>query len=395
MCPVNNLSRAKPENGRSAGPADQTQVKRSQGEGGTALEFSGEWTISDLAANDKDLRRWGDEITSRTNLNLAGITRLDTAGAWVIFRTRKMLRDRGLEAEYTHARAEHLALLARVEDGDQPLPPETARPNILMELLAEIGGFMAGAAQEFRALLGFLGLTMSVMGRVLAHPSRLRLTPLVHHLETAGLNAVPIVSLISFLIGMVLAYQGAEQLRQFGAEIFTVELVAISVLREIGILLTAILVAGRSGSAFTAQIGSMKLNEEIDAMRALALDPMEMLVLPRILALIIALPMLGFIADIMGLLGGAVMCWAALDISPGLYMQRLEEWVPVGHFWAGVIKAPFFALIIGLIGCFEGMQVQGGAESVGRLTTKSVVESIFMVIVLDAIFSIYFVVIGL
>ena len=226
------------------------------------------------------------------------------------------------------------------------------------------------------------------------HGLRPRWTPLIYHLEAIGFNAVPIVSLISFLIGVVLAYQGATQLRQFGAEIFTVELVAISVLREIGILLTAIIVAGRSGSAFTAQIGSMKLNEEIDAMRTLALDPMEVLVLPRVLALIIALPMLGFIADIMGLFGGALMCWVVLDITPGLYLQRLNEWVPLAHFWVGLIKAPFFALMIGLIGCFEGLQVEGSAESVGRLTTKSVVEAIFMVIVVDAIFSIYFAVIG-
>lgn len=395
MCPANGLSQANPDKGPAPNPADQALVKQTRGMGGTVLEFSGQWTIAGLAPADEILRRWGAEITSGATLDLAAVTRLDTAGAWVIHRTRKALRDRGLMAEYTHARDAHLALLARVEAGDQPPPPETAQPHVLVLILAEIGGFMAGAAREFHALLGFLGLTMNVMGRSLVNPRRLRLTPLVYHLEAVGLNAVPIVSLISFLIGMVLAYQGAEQLRQFGAEIFTVELVAISVLREIGILLTAILVAGRSGSAFTAQIGSMKLNEEIDAMRALALDPMEILVLPRILALMIALPMLGFIADIMGLFGGAVMCWTALDITPGLYVQRLDEWVPVTHFWAGIIKAPFFALIIGLVGCFEGMQVEGGAESVGRLTTKSVVESIFMVIVLDAVFSIYFVVIGL
>ena len=370
-------------------------MKLSQEKGETTLAFSGQWTIGELAPVDKPLREGVERIRSGGLLDLAALERLDTAGAWVLYRTRKALRARGLGAEYTNARAEHLALLARVEASDQPPAPEPAQPPALIMVLAEIGGFMAGAAREFRALLGFLGLTMTVMGRTLIHPRRLRFTSLVYHLEAAGLNAVPIVSLISFLIGMVLAYQGAEQLRQFGAEIFTVELVAISVLREIGILLTAILVAGRSGSAFTAQIGSMKLNEEIDAMRALALDPMEMLAIPRILALIIALPMLGFIADIMGLFGGAVMCWAALDISPGLYLQRLEEWVPAAHFWAGIIKAPFFALVIGLVGCFEGMQVEGGAESVGRLTTKSVVESIFMVIVLDAVFSIYFVVIGL
>jgi len=235
---------------------------------------------------------------------------------------------------------------------------------------------------------------MQTLWRTAKNPSRLRVTPLVYHMEQVGLNAVPIVALISFLIGIVLAYQGATQLRQFGAEIFTVELVSISVLREIGILLTAIIVAGRSGSAFTAQIGSMKLHEEIDAMRTLALDPMEMLVVPRVLALILVLPMLGFISDMMGLFGGLLMCWTVLDIMPGTFIARVEEWVPLSHFWVGIIKAPFFALMIGLIGCYEGLKVEGSAESVGRLTTKSVVESIFMVIVVDAFFSVYFAEIG-
>ncbi|MSP43114.1 MAG: ABC transporter permease [Alphaproteobacteria bacterium] len=276
---------------------------------------------------------------------------------------------------------------------DQPAAIEPPRSGTLLMALSEIGRGVSEAFMEGRALLGFLGLTMATLGRTIANPSSMRWTPLIYHMEAIGLNAAPIVALISFLIGVVLAYQGATQLRQFGTEIFTVELVAISVLREIGILLTAIMVAGRSGSAFTAQIGSMKLNEEIDAMRTLALDPVEMLVLPRVLAVILVLPMLGFISDMMGLFGGGVMCWLVLDINPALFLQRLHEWVPLAHFWVGLIKAPFFALMIGLIGCYEGLQVEGSAESVGRLTTKSVVEAIFMVLVLDGVFSIFFAVI--
>lgn len=350
----------------------------------------GLWTIAHLSDADQALRAWRPDGKGKILLDLAAVERMDTAGAWILYRTGKILRQQGVAVEYANAQPGHAALLARVEADDQPGAAEPPPQNAVLRMLEKTGAAVVGAFLQTHALLGFLGAIIVTLGRGIRHPSRLRITPLVYHLEAIGFNAVPIVSLISFLIGVVLAYQGATQLRQFGAEIFTVELVAISVLREIGILLTAILIAGRSGSAFTAQIGSMKLNEEIDAMRTLALDPMELLVLPRVLALIIALPLLGFIADIMGLLGGGIMCWIVLDITPGLYVQRLDEWVPLSHFWVGIIKAPFFALVIGLIGCYEGLQVEGSAESVGRLTTKSVVEAIFTVMVLDGIFSIFF-----
>jgi phospholipid/cholesterol/gamma-HCH transport system permease protein len=199
---------------------------------------------------------------------------------------------------------------------------------------------------------------------------------------------------MAFLIGVVMAFQGAVQLRQFGAEVFVVDLIAISVLRELGILLTAIIVAGRSGAAFTAAIGSMKMREEIDAMQTLGLNPIEVLALPRVLALIIVLPLLGFVADIMGLLGGAVMSWVELDVSPGMFLTRLHESVDVWHYLIGLIKAPFFALIIGVVGCFKGMKVGGDAESLGRLTSSSVVLSIFLVIVADAMFSVFFGIVG-
>jgi len=226
--------------------------------------------------------------------------------------------------------------------------------------------------------------------RVVLRPSRIRFVPLLVHIEHVGLNALPIVGLLSFLIGVVLAFQGADQLKQFGAEIFTVNLVGVSVLREMGILLTAIIVAGRSGSAFTAQIGTMQVNEEIDAMRAMGLDPIEVLVLPRVLALVIALPLLAMFANLMGLAGGAVMSVIALDISVVQFVERLKSVVPIWAFWVGMIKAPVFGLLIALVGCREGLKVGGSADSVGRQTTKSVVVSIFMVMVADAIFSIFF-----
>jgi phospholipid/cholesterol/gamma-HCH transport system permease protein len=213
---------------------------------------------------------------------------------------------------------------------------------------------------------------------------------LTHHLEQTCVNALPIVGLISFLIGIVMAYQGADQLRRFGAEIFTVDLLAISALREIGILLTAVVVAGRSGSAFTAEIGMMKVNEEVDALRTLGLDPLEVLVLPRLLALMIALPLLAFFADIMALFGGGLMCAFALDISPDQYLSRLSQAIWPRTFWVGIVKAPVFAFVIAMVACYEGLTVDGSAESVGRKTTMSVVVAIFLVIVFDAIFSIVF-----
>jgi phospholipid/cholesterol/gamma-HCH transport system permease protein len=374
-------------------PPDVAGVQFQQSGNNSIARVYGLWTISGLAGADTALRQWQPAAGRKVVIDLADLTRLDTAGAWILHRTRRELRARDLEADFANVHPEHDALLARAGMNDHPGPAEPPRTGVVLTVLTEVGEGVSEAYMEARALLGFLGLTIATLGRTITHPSRMRWTPLVYHMEAIGFNAVPIVALISFLIGVVLAYQGAMQLRQFGTEIFTVELVAISVLREIGILLTAIMVAGRSGSAFTAQIGSMKLNEEIDAMRALALDPIEMLVLPRVLALILVLPMLGFIADIMGLFGGAVMCWLVLDINPALFLQRLNEWVPLAHFWVGMIKAPFFALMIGLIGCYEGLQVEGSAESVGRLTTRSVVEAIFMVLVVDGVFSIFFAVI--
>jgi phospholipid/cholesterol/gamma-HCH transport system permease protein len=233
------------------------------------------------------------------------------------------------------------------------------------------------------------------MGRSVLHPREFRLTALVHHCEEVGVKAVPIVALMAFLIGVVLAFQGAAQLRQFGAEVFVVDLIAISILRELGILLTAIIVAGRTASAYTAAIGSMKMREEIDAMRTLGLDPATALFVPRILALLLMLPILGLIADVAGLLGGALMAWVELGISPAMFQTRLVEGTGVSHVLVGMIKAPVFALIIGIVGCHAGMQVEGNAESLGRRTSQAVVTAIFAVILADAVFSIFFAQVGL
>jgi phospholipid/cholesterol/gamma-HCH transport system permease protein len=262
-------------------------------------------------------------------------------------------------------------------------------------MVAEVGEASIRAFQEGRRLLSFYGQIVLALAAVAMRPTRLRGISLVHHLEQTGVNALPIVGLISFLIGVVLAYQGATQLRMFGADIFTIDLLAISVLREIGVLLTAIVVAGRSGSAFTAQLGTMQVNEEIDAMRTLGLDPVEVLVLPRLLALMIALPLLAFFANIMALLGGGVMAVVVLDIGPGQFVNRLDGVVTLTTFLVGMVKAPVFAFLIAMVGCYEGMNASGSAESVGRQTTRSVVIGIFLVIVSDALFSIVFATVGI
>lgn len=324
------------------------------------------------------------------DLDLSAVTRLDTAGAWAIL---SAARQSG--AAITGASPAQRLLLEAVEAA---LPPETPAPrrrvhrqalDLVTGPLTRLGrGSLEGAAGLAR-ITSFFGEVMARGLASLLRPWRLRWTALVFHMQETGLNAVPIVALMSFLIGIVIAYQGADQLRQFGAEVFVVNLISISVLRELAILLTAIIVAGRSASAFTAAIGAMKMREEVDAMRTLGLDPVEVLVLPRVLALVVMLPLLGLIADLAGLVGGGLMSWFSLGISPGLFRTRLLE-TDVSHFLVGMAKAPFFALIIAVIGCFQGLQVQGNAESLGRLTSRAVVQAIFMVILADAVFSIFF-----
>ena len=354
----------------------------------------GSWETGALSALDGGLRRLAREPVRFASIDLSAVDSMDTAGAWVLYRTRRDLRARGVAAEFEGVDRSHADLLARVEKGDveQTLVRDELHPVIA--LIAHIGEASLAVFQECASLLSFLGVTVITLGRSIIRPRRIRFTSLVSHIEQVGLNAIPIVGLLSFLIGVVIAYQGAEQLRQFGAQVFTVNLLGISMLREMAILMTAIIVAGRSGSAFTAQIGTMQVNEEVDAMRTMGLDPIEVLVLPRVFALIIALPLLTVLADLTGLAGGALATVLVVDISLAQFMERLNDAVPLGAFWVGIVKAPVFGFLIAMVGCREGLIVVGSAESVGRHTTKSVVLSIFLVIVADALFSIFFLYIG-
>lgn len=359
------------------------------------LQPRGDWTVSHAAAIDAELRTVDAYGCKASVLDLSGLERLDTSGAWLIHRTLRTFERAGLKVALSGGIDGHETLITAVARGDRPLPHEDAPDGPLLQIVIRMGRALHEAGKTSRAIIAFLGLVLETFGRTLVNPRRLRLTSTAYHMEHAGLNAVPIVCMITFLIGAVMAYQGAEQLKRFGAEVFAVNLLAAGFLREIGILLTAIMVAGRSGSAFTAQIGSMKLREEIDAMRTMGLDPIEVLVLPRVIALVLMVPVLGFIAAMMGLLGGGVVLWLELGMSPALYLERLHA---AADFWDGAVafvKAPFFGLMIALIGCFEGLKVSGSAESVGQRTTASVVQGIFTVIVMDAIFSILFLKLGI
>ncbi|MBM3582928.1 MAG: MlaE family lipid ABC transporter permease subunit [Alphaproteobacteria bacterium] len=369
--------------------ANRAGITAHEEAGRVRLVATGPWCVATAAGLDARLRVLAP-LGPRVAIDMTGVERLDSAGAWLLHRTRTRLAEAGVPVDLEGVRPEHAGLLQRVVDVDKPMEMVAPRSLAVVDLVRHVGQATVTVLTEARALLGFFGLTVTIALRTLMRPGRLRFTSLINHMEQVGLNAMPIVGLLSFLIGVVLAYQGADQLRRFGAELFTVNLLGVSILRELGILITAIIIAGRSGSAFTAQIGTMKVNQEIDAMEALGLDPVEILVLPRAFALILTLPLIAFFADLMGLIGGALMSLFVLDISLGQFLRQLHESVTTTTFFVGLVKAPVFAFIIALVGCYCGLKVAGNAESVGRMTTQSVVESIFLVIVADAAFSILF-----
>ena len=359
-------------------------------EGGVwVLAAGGDWTLAAADRLDAELARLDIQKRTSARLDLSGLGALDTAGAWLLYRLQRRLESDGVTVEIAGAAPQHGALLQRMAPRERL---SLARPAVspVVAVVERIGAATFAQAREARELLNFFGLVTITILRTVLHPARVRFTSLVAHIEQVGFNAMPIVGLLSFLIGVVLAYQGADQLRAFGAEIYTINLLGISVLREIGVLLTAILVAGRSGSAYTAEIGTMKVNEEVDAMQVLGLDIIEVLVLPRLGAVVIALPLLVFYSDMAGLAGGAIMSTIALGFSLPQFVAQLHGAIGFNTFWVGLVKAPVFGALIGTVGCYEGLKVEGGAEAVGRMTTKAVVVSIFLIIVADAAFSILF-----
>ena len=373
-----------------AGTVGGSRIRRSDDGGASLFWISGDWSIQTAADIEPEIRAAATRLGDRATIDLSGLGQLDTSGAWLLRRLRRELEEAGAAVSWAGLSDNARRLLAAVEEPAAPPPARQRGPSLPVLLLSRIGMRVHEVGADLRLWLWILGGAVGGLARGLLNPRRLRFTSIVTHLERAGLMAVPIMVLMSFLIGMIIAQQGAFQLRSFGAELLVVDLVGILVMREIGVLLTAIMLAGRSGSAYTAEIGAMKMREEIDALTVIGMRPTEVLVLPRIVALIVALPLVTFIADIAALAGGGLVAWLSLDIPPAAYISRLRYAIGLNTFAVGLIKAPFMALIIGIIACAEGLKVKGSAESLGRQTTASVVKAIFMVIVVDGIFAIFF-----
>ncbi|HEX8574597.1 MAG TPA: ABC transporter permease [Allosphingosinicella sp.] len=354
--------------------------------GRRVLHFHGDLTLARLGVLPNRLDRLKG---SGFALDLSNVGRMDTIGAWIIHRTA---RERG--GEIVGADESALTLLGQVEAADQPVKVRPDPPPAFQRVLAQLGTATIEAGRTFVGLMGFFGAMLISIAAVIRQPRRFRLNAIVQRFELVGVHAFGIIGLMSFLVGIVIAQQGAVQLRQFGAEVFTVNLIGRSSIKELGVLMTAIMVAGRSGSSFAAQLGSMKLAEEVDAMRTIGVSPMEALVLPRVLATVLMMPLLSFYAAIVAIIGGGMFTWVSLDIAPVTFVQRIREVVPPTDLWQLLIKAPVFGLIISLAGCFQGMQVKSDAEEVGLRTTTAVVQAIFLVIVLDAFFAVFFTEIG-
>ena len=356
------------------------------------LALSGSWTARGIGTIEPQFEALSVRSKSDLVVDGARIEALDTAGAWVLQKLLQRLRDEGTAVKLRDLRPEFAKLLEAVggqktaDQTDIPFPVANAPPSKLEGL----GRSAAAAFEQTVALLGFVGESAVVLAGSVVHPARFRWRPVLYNIRSAGVNALPIVGLLSFMLGIVVAYQGAGQLRQYGANIFVADLVGLSMLREFAPLITAIIIAGRSGSAYAAQIGTMSVTEEIDAMRTLGIAPLDVLVLPKILALLIALPLLTVFADVLGVFGGMIMARAQLGVGFDEFLDRFVKAVSITDYLIGICKAPVFAAIIAVVGCFQGFRTKGGADSVGRQTTRSVVQSIFLVIVADALFSVAF-----
>jgi phospholipid/cholesterol/gamma-HCH transport system permease protein len=360
-------------------------------EGNGRLRLHGRWTVAEAAALGPGLDAFQPRDTREFVLDASGIEALDLTGAWLLRTTESRLRTAGARVAWRPARPGLLDFIDRTL-ADERTPPESDDEplSVVTSTLHGVGRATVMAKEGALDTLSFVGVVTLGFGRAATSLKRLRLPSIARHVYETGLTAVPIVALIAFLIAVIVAYIGAQQLRQFGGEIFVVDLVTVSVLRELGVLLTAIIVAGRSGSAFAAEIGAMKLNEEVDALRAMGMDPVEVLVLPRILGLVIALPALTVLADAMGLAGGALLSWYLVDIPLNQYVERVQGAIASTTFWVGIIKAPVFAVLIAVVGTLRGMQVRTSSRELGRLTTVAVVQSIFLVILADALFAVIF-----
>jgi phospholipid/cholesterol/gamma-HCH transport system permease protein len=363
---------------------------------GLALCAAGPW-IARFASELEQIVADAERLTgSRPNISIdvSQVSKLDTFGAWLIERLRRSLTQAGAEPNIAGLSADYSSLVDEVRR--VKATPTADSPSVTISgILEQVGRTMAGISGTIVSLVDMLGAVLAASGRVLIHPRSFRLTSTVHHLEQVCWRAVPIVVLITFLIGCIISQQGIFHFRRFGADIFVVDMLGLLVLREIGVLLVAIMVAGRSGSAYTAELGSMKMREEIDALRTMGFDPVEVLILPRLLALVLALPILAFLGAMAALYGGGLVAWLYGGVDPEAFLLRLRDAISIDTFTVGMIKAPVMAAVIGIVACVEGLAVQGSAESLGQHTTSSVVKGIFFVIVMDGVFAIFFASIGM
>jgi phospholipid/cholesterol/gamma-HCH transport system permease protein len=366
-------------------------VTRQAGQDGVVLALAGVWIV----AAGHELEAAGASLISsakdakRVILDLSALQRMDTAGAWFIDRASVELAAAGANVSYRGGRPEQ-ALLLKDAGYHAPEGPTRVPPPHVVTLLSAVGETVTESGVDFVDIVDYLGEVVVMFLRLAVQPLRWRWTPMFYHLEMFGLRSVPIIMLINFLVGAIVTQQGIFQLTRFGAADYAVNLVGVLGLRELGVLMTSIMIAGRTGSSITAEIGSMKMREEIDALKVMALDPLEVLIIPRLVALTIALPVLTFLADLAQIGGGLIVSWTYAGMTPEVYLTRLQSAVLPETFLVGLIKAPFMAVVIGLIAATEGMEVRGSAESLGRCVTSSVVKSIFMVIVMDGLFAMFF-----
>jgi phospholipid/cholesterol/gamma-HCH transport system permease protein len=360
------------------------------------LAGAGAWVSQNArrleAQVDRAARRY--RKVRHVDIDMGGVERLDTFGAWLLERLLRAFGARGAETNVRGLREDYRALMDELH-AVEPAPAGRAHRSGVILALAAVGRSVVTVGQTFAGIANMMGALTVALLRIVVHPRRLRFTSMVHQLDNVGWRAVPIVLLITFLIGCIIAQQGIFHFRKFGAEIYVVDMVGILVLRELGVLVVCIMVAGRSGSAYTAELGAMKMREEIDALRTMGFDPIEVLVLPRIIALVIGVPILTFLGSMSALYGGGLVAWLYGGIDPGIFLERLKDAISMQTFAVGMIKAPFMALVVGIVACVEGLAVKGSAESLGLQTTASVVESIFLVIVLDGLFAIFFASIGM
>jgi len=378
------------ERGAVVATATAAQLDISDVDGQARLRAVGPWTVRTVGDLEPSIDKAISDVSGSTVLDLSGIEHIDTAGAWLLTRLQRGLSAKQGTVSVEGASENAQRLLEALNPTEREVPPPPPEVGVAQELVEAVGRTMYFSWHDFLAGLNILGGVTRGLARAVFDPARFRITSIVFHVDRTGLRAVPIITLMSLLIGAIIAQQSAFQLRAFGAEIYAVDLVGILVLREIGVLLTAIMIAGRSGSAITAEIGSMKMREEIDALNVIGVDPVEVLIMPRIVALVIVLPLLVFLADMAALFGAGLVSWAYIGLAPEAFIDRVRDAVAINTLFVGLIKAPFMALIIGIIAASEGLSVRGSAASLGQHTTAAVVKSIFTVILVDGLFALYF-----